>query len=105
MSFSCLSFFIRQLDQNNVSNAYVSGMKEDLGLGAGNELSWMNTYFGIGTIVGGPLSNLILTAVRPRFWLRGCMLVWSLFVLFSFKVQTASQMYGLRCSVGFFESA
>lgn len=39
LSFSCLCFFVKQLDQNNVSNAYVSGMKEDLGSGPGNELS------------------------------------------------------------------
>ena len=37
-----------QLDQNNISNAYVSGMAEELGFGPGNELSWMNTYFSIG---------------------------------------------------------
>jgi hypothetical protein len=29
LSFSCLCFFVKQLDQNNISNAYVSGMKED----------------------------------------------------------------------------
>ena len=43
LSFSCLMFFLKQLDGNNVSNAYVSGMREELGFGAGNELSWMNT--------------------------------------------------------------
>lgn len=71
LSFSCLSFFIKQLDGNNVSNAYVSGMKGDLGFGPGNELSWMNTYFNIGTIIGGPCSNMMLTIVRPRYWLPG----------------------------------
>lgn len=39
---------IAKLDQNNISNAYVSGMSEELGFGPGNELSWMNTYFSIG---------------------------------------------------------
>ncbi|GMG33136.1 major facilitator superfamily MFS_1 [Aspergillus oryzae] len=105
LSFSCLYFFIKQLDGNNISNAYVSGMKEELGFGPGNELSWMNTYFNIGQIVGGPLSNLALTVIRPRFWLPGCLVAWSLFVLFLFKCNTASQFYGLRFCIGFFESA
>lgn len=105
LSFSCLCFFIKQLDGNNVSNAYVSGMKEDLGFGPGNELSWMNTYFNIGTIIGGPCSNMMLTIVRPRYWLPGCLLLWSFFVLFAYKANTASQLYGLRFSVGLFESA
>ena len=66
LSYACLMFFIKQvggfinercredademqLDQNNISNAYVSGMSDELGFGPGNELSWMNTYFSIGT--------------------------------------------------------
>lgn len=105
LSFSCLYFFIKQLDQNNISNAYVSGMKEELGFGPGNELSWMNTYFNIGSIIGGPISNLVLTVVRPRYWLPSCLTAWSLFVLFLFKCQTASQFYGLRFCIGLFESA
>ncbi|KAK9779683.1 putative Major facilitator superfamily transporter [Seiridium cardinale] len=38
MTFGCISQVIKYLDQSNISNAYVSGMKEDLGLN-GNELN------------------------------------------------------------------
>lgn len=48
LTFSCLMYFLKQLDQNNVANAYVSGMADQLGFGPGDELSWMNTYFLIG---------------------------------------------------------
>ncbi len=105
LSYSCLCFFIKQLDGNNVSNAYVSGMAEDLGFGKGNELSWMNTYFTAGTLIGGPIANLIITVVRPRYWLPFCLLVWSLFVLGMYKGQTAAQFYALRFCCGLFESA
>ncbi|KAL2418049.1 MFS transporter PfmaC [Exophiala dermatitidis] len=105
LTYSCLSFFIKQLDGNNVSNAYVSGMKEDLGFGPGNELSWMNTYFNIGSIIGGPVSNLTLTMVRPRYWLPACLIIWSLFVLFLYKCETAGQFYALRFCIGFMESS
>ncbi|KAI9162656.1 major facilitator superfamily transporter [Paramyrothecium foliicola] len=105
LSFSCLMFFVKQLDQNNVSNAYVSGMADELGFGPGNELSWMNTYFNIGVIVGGSFANLIITVVRPRFWLPGCLLTWSIFVFFLYKCNHAYQFYVLRFFIGLFESA
>lgn len=105
LSFSCLYFFIKQLDQNNISNAYVSGMQEELKFGPGNELSWMNTYFNIGVIIGGPISNLTLTKIRPRFWLPGCLFAWSLFVLGFSKSTKVSEFYALRFCVGLFESA
>lgn len=94
-----------QLDQSNVSNAYVSGMETELGFGAGNELSWMNTYFSIGTILGGTCSNLLITIIRPSYWLPGCLGAWSLFVLGLFRCNTATQFYVLRFFVGFTESA
>ena len=78
LSYGCLCFFNKYLDQTNISNAYVSGMEKELGFGPGNELSWMNTYFLIGYIIGGPISNLVLTIVPPRIWLPSCMLAWSL---------------------------
>ena len=105
LSYGCLCFFNKYLDQTNISNAYVSGMQEELGFGKGNELSWMNTYFNIGYIIGGPLSNLVITVVAPRIWLPTCMTAWSVFVLFLYKCNTAPQFYALRFFIGFFESA
>ncbi|KAF4635591.1 hypothetical protein G7Y89_g2496 [Cudoniella acicularis] len=105
LTYGCLCFFNKYLDQTNISNAYVSGMSSELHFGAGNELSWMNTYFNAGYIIGGPLSNLILTLVAPRIWLPSCMSAWSIFVLFLYKCNTAKQLYALRFFIGFFESA
>ncbi|KAH9886364.1 major facilitator superfamily transporter [Xylariomycetidae sp. FL2044] len=105
LSYSCLCFFIKWLDSNNVTNAYASGMQEELGFGPGNELSWMNTFFSAGTLIGAPFANLIITVVRPRYWLPFCMLGWSIFVLFLYKCNTASQFYALRFCIGLFESA
>jgi len=38
MTFGCISQVIKYLDQTNISSAYVSGMREDLGL-YGDELN------------------------------------------------------------------
>lgn len=105
LSYSCLCFFIKWLDGNNVTNAYSSGMSEELGFGPGNELSWMNTYFTVGTLVGASFANLIITVVPPRIWLPSCLMTWSLFVLFLYKCNTAAQFYALRFCIGLFESA
>lgn len=39
-----LGYMFKYLDQINISNAYVSGMQEDLNL-FGNELNYFTTYF------------------------------------------------------------
>lgn len=105
LSYSCLCFFVKYLDSNNVTNAYASGMQEELGFGPGNELSWMNTFFNIGQLIGAPFANLIITVVRPRYWLPFCLSCWSLFVLFLYKCNAASEFYALRFCIGLFESA
>ncbi|KAB2575634.1 Pantothenate transporter liz1 [Lasiodiplodia theobromae] len=104
LTYSCLCFFIKYLDQTNISNAYVSGMKEELGL-YGNELNLMTTYYNIGYILGAPASNLLLTITPPRIHLPACLMTWSVFVLGLFRVHSATQIYILRFFIGVFESA
>ncbi|KAJ0329260.1 hypothetical protein COL5a_004496 [Colletotrichum fioriniae] len=50
-SYVLLGYFIKYLDQNNYSNAFVSGMQEELDL-YGNERNLLNTYFNMGIILG-----------------------------------------------------
>ncbi|KAJ5584268.1 major facilitator superfamily domain-containing protein [Penicillium hispanicum] len=101
--YTCLTFFVKYLDQTNVTNAYVSGMKEDLNL-RGNELNWFTTYFNIGIIIGGPFFTMALTSIHPRYWLPACTMCWSLFVLFMYKAESARTIYILRFFAGIFES-
>lgn len=51
LTFASLGYFIKYLDQVNINNAYVSGMKEDLGL-YGNELNIMTTTWTVGYVIG-----------------------------------------------------
>lgn len=51
LSFASLGYFIKYLDQVNINNAFVSGMKEDLGL-FGNQLNYMQTCWTVGYVVG-----------------------------------------------------
>lgn len=51
LTIASLGYFIKNLDQININNAFVSGMKEDLDLN-GNELNYMQTCWTVGYIVG-----------------------------------------------------
>ncbi|EDP53559.1 hypothetical protein AFUB_047410 [Aspergillus fumigatus A1163] len=61
-------YFIKYLDQVNINNAFVSGMKEDLNL-YGNQLNYMQTCWTVGYVIGEIPSNLLLTRIRPRYWI------------------------------------
>ncbi|KAJ5674391.1 uncharacterized protein N7477_004325 [Penicillium maclennaniae] len=51
LTFASLGYFIKYLDQTNINNAFVSGMKEDLGL-YGNQLNYMQTRWTVGYVIG-----------------------------------------------------
>jgi hypothetical protein len=42
--------------------------KEDLSL-YGNELNYMQTCWTVGYVIGEIPSNLLLTRIRPRYWI------------------------------------
>lgn len=52
----------------NINNAFVSGMKEDLGLN-GNQLNYMQTAWTVGYVIGELPSNIVLTRIRPSIWI------------------------------------
>ncbi|EAT81713.2 hypothetical protein SNOG_11214 [Parastagonospora nodorum SN15] len=68
LTFASLGYFIKYLDQSNINSAFVSGMKEDLGL-YGNELNYMQTCWTVGYVIGQIPSNIILTRVKPSIWI------------------------------------
>ena len=49
LTFCCLMYFTNYLDRSNLANAYVSGMKEDLGF-VGNQFNVINTVFTVGCV-------------------------------------------------------
>jgi ACS family pantothenate transporter-like MFS transporter len=55
LTFCCMSYFTNYLDRSNLANAYVSGMKEELGF-QGNQFNRINTVFTIGSAESNILS-------------------------------------------------
>jgi hypothetical protein len=75
-----LSQLIKELDQSATTQAYVSGMREDLSL-YGNELVNFNTFFSIGYAIGLIPGQIIQTKIRPSLFLPCCEITWGLLVL------------------------
>ncbi|PVH72913.1 putative allantoate permease [Cadophora sp. DSE1049] len=104
MTFGCISQVIKYLDQQNINNAYVSGMKEDLNL-YGNELNYFTTYFNIAYCIMLIPSQIILTYVRPSYWLSGLELLWGMMTGLIALAKNAKQVYVLRAFLGLCESS
>ncbi len=51
LTLASLGYFIKYLDQVNINSAFVSGMKEDLGL-EGNQLNYITTAWTVGYVIG-----------------------------------------------------
>ncbi|OCF34516.1 hypothetical protein I316_03557 [Kwoniella heveanensis BCC8398] len=103
MTYAAFSSIVKWLDQNNVQNAYVSGMQEDLSL-YGNELNYFTTYFNIGYVIMIPFSVYFMNDwIRPSIWLATAELLWGIATAGLAAVKTAHQIYGIRFLVGFFE--
>ncbi|KAI1429595.1 MFS general substrate transporter [Xylaria sp. FL1777] len=103
LTLASLGYFIKNLDQVNINSAFVSGMKEDLGLN-GNQLNYITTAWTVGYVIGEIPSNLILTKIRPSIWIPALEVLWSVLTILLAKCQTATQIYVLRFFIGLAES-
>ncbi|KAB2578868.1 putative pantothenate transporter protein [Lasiodiplodia theobromae] len=91
------------LDRSNLTNAYVSGMEEDLHF-VGNQLTQINTIFTCGYIIGQIPSNLALYYVSPRIFFPSMMLVWASLTMVTASVQKPEHIMAIRFFQGIAES-
>ena len=103
LTFASLGYFIKYLDQSNINNAFVSGMKEDLGLYK-NQLNYMQTAWTVGYVIGEVPSNILLTRIRPSLWIPTMEIIWSVLTMCLSRCTNAKQMYAVRFLVGLAES-
>ncbi|KAM3523112.1 hypothetical protein NHJ13051_005292 [Beauveria bassiana] len=111
LTVASLGYFIKNLDQININNAFVSGMKEDLVLN-GNQLNYMQTCWTVGYVIGQiprqvqveQCFNLLLTRIRPSLWIPSCEVIWSVLTIVMAKCSHAQQIYVLRFFIGLAES-
>lgn len=98
-----LGYFIKNLDQTNIANAYVSGMKEDLAMNS-NQLNLIDVAWTTGYVIGQIPSQVILTKVRPSIWIPSCELVWTALTFCLAATKTSQHVIAIRFFVGLVES-
>ncbi|KAL2279671.1 hypothetical protein FJTKL_13220 [Diaporthe vaccinii] len=100
--FGCLSFFTKYLDQQSITNAYVSGMREDIGL-KGDDLNYITaTFWALYCTFMIPAcyfmtyypANIVLPALEVGWGLSTFGLAWA---------RTVETIYAMRFFTGVFE--
>ncbi|CAI7671057.1 unnamed protein product [Penicillium bialowiezense] len=104
LSIGCLGFFMKYLDQGNLSNAYVSGLQEALSM-YGNEYTYAQTVYTVAYAAMQIPSTLIVQRVRPSIWLAAMEVGWAIFTFAQAGMNNVSELYAFRFLVGFFESS
>ncbi|KAF5362946.1 hypothetical protein D9758_007078 [Tetrapyrgos nigripes] len=104
MTIACLGYFIKYLDQANVQNAYVSGMKEDLNI-QGDEYNTLLTMFTVGYVVGQYPGTLLMVKVSPSIWLPCCEMIWTSLVIACAAAKNVRTLYILRFFIGLCEAS
>ncbi|RHZ57449.1 hypothetical protein CDV55_104632 [Aspergillus turcosus] len=104
LTFCCVTYFFNYLDRSNLSNAYVSGMKEELAF-HGNQLNVINTIFTVGYILGQVPSNLALTYFRPRIFFPAMILIWGGLTMITAAVHSPQGIMAIRFFLGLAESS
>ncbi|TCD66946.1 hypothetical protein EIP91_000724 [Steccherinum ochraceum] len=84
-------YFTNYLDRSNVSNAYVSGMKEELNM-VGNQFNALE-------------DNLMLQIVPPRIWFPCMHILWGVLTFCTSAVKNVEQIFAIRFFQGMAESS
>ncbi|KAH7259818.1 hypothetical protein NW759_002729 [Fusarium solani] len=100
----CLLFFIKWLDQSNITNAYNSGMKEDLNI-QGIQYNLFSTFYNIGYLVLEIPSMMIISRPKlARWYLPICETLWSIVTFIQSRNNSVEMIYGMRFLMGLFET-
>ncbi|KFY49844.1 hypothetical protein V496_09772 [Pseudogymnoascus sp. VKM F-4515 (FW-2607)] len=100
----CFLFFIKWLDQSNITNAYNSGMKEDLNI-KGIEYNLFSTFYNIGYLILEIPSMMIISRPKlSRYYLPICELLWTIITFVQCRNNSSQMIYGMRFLMGLFET-
>ncbi|KIW91734.1 uncharacterized protein Z519_07702 [Cladophialophora bantiana CBS 173.52] len=99
-----LAYWVKYIDQANINNAYVAGLKEDLGFN-GNQLVHVQTIYVVGAVLGQVPFLFLFTRI-PMHWLVPLLdICWGIFTLLQYRVNGYAELMAYRFLVGWFEAA
>ncbi|KAI1485173.1 pantothenate transporter liz1 [Biscogniauxia mediterranea] len=98
LTYCCFTYFFNYLDRAAFANAYVAGLKEDLGIG-GTDYNVILAMFTAGSVIGQIPHGIVLQKVAPRVWLPSMVLLWAALTMSIAACKTYLQL----CIVRFFQ--
>lgn len=101
--YSLMAYWVKYLDQTNLNNAYVAGLKESLHM-KGNDLVHTQVLFNVGNIIFQIPFMYILYGLPLNYVLPCLDICWSALTIGTSKVNTLSQLKALRFLIGMFEA-
>ncbi|KAF2786372.1 MFS general substrate transporter [Melanomma pulvis-pyrius CBS 109.77] len=99
-----LAYWVKYIDQANINNAYVAGLKEDLGF-KGNQLVRLQTMYVLGAVLGQIPFMYLFTRIPMHYLIPFLDVFWGLFTLLQYRVTSFAELAAYRFLVGWFEAA
>lgn len=101
--YSMMAYWVKYLDQTNLTNAYVGGLQEGIGM-KGNDFVNTQVMFNVGNIVFQIPFMYVLYAAPMNYVLPSLDICWSIFTICLSEVKNVHHLKALRFFVGAFEA-
>lgn len=101
--YSMAAYWVKYLDQTNLNNAYVGGLKEGINM-EGNDLVNTQVMFTVGNIIFQIPFMYILVGLPLNFVLPTLDLIWSILTALTSLVQNTAGLKAIRFFIGVVES-
>ncbi|ODV77175.1 MFS general substrate transporter [Suhomyces tanzawaensis NRRL Y-17324] len=102
--YSLMAYWIRYLDQTNLTNAYIGGLKESIGM-KGNDFVDTQVMYTVGNIIFQIPFMYILYGLPLNYVLPTLDIFWSILTVAAYRVTDVKQLKVIRFFIGGFESS
>lgn len=97
--YSLMAYWVKYLDQTNLTNAYIGGLKEAIGM-KGNDFVNTQVMFNVGNIIFQIPFIYILYACPMNYVLPSLDITWSILTILLSQVKNVAQLKALRFLIG-----
>ncbi|KAI5478337.1 hypothetical protein MNV49_005188 [Pseudohyphozyma bogoriensis] len=103
VGYTVVMYYVKNLDQSNVNNSYVSGMSTQLHMG-GNNLVELQTMYIVGAAVFQLPFMYLFTVIPMNILIPTLDILWGIFTLIQYKATSYGQMMAYRFIIGALEA-
>jgi MFS family permease len=100
LAYAFVGFWVLYIDRGLLINAYISGLREDLGF-YGNELVQLNSIYSAGYCTSMIPATLLVTRYPAKWVLPTAMLGWGVFTILCYRAQSFSELAAYRFLIAF----